>query len=73
MSLDKLKRVIWRLQEKNFKGGKIPIRELRNAIFHECGTDVRTIKNNMALLMELGWLRRATRYSFYITDEFKNA
>lgn len=72
MSIDQLKRVIWRLQEKGFTS-KIPIAELRKVIMYECGTDERTIETNISKLMELGWLKRRTRYSLYIQDEFKNA
>ena len=72
MSIDKLKRIIWRLQEKGFND-RVPIAELRKSIIYECGTDERTILNNIQKLMELKWLKRRTRYSLYIQDEFKNA
>lgn len=72
MSLDKLKRVIWRLQDKGIEK-RFSIMQLRRAIMDECGTDERTLNINMARLVELGWIKRETRYTFHMQEEFNNA
>ena len=58
MSIDKLKRVIWRLEESSSCDDKLPERMLRNAIMQEIGTNEVTIKNNIGKLVELGWIKR---------------
>ena len=72
MTIDQLKRVIWRLQEKGLQE-RITRKQVRIAIMYECGTDPRTIDRNIQLLIELGWLKRTSRYILCIQDEFKNA
>lgn len=68
---DKLKRVIWRLQEQNpaNKDNRYSLHQLRRCIMFECGTNFRTIEVNIASLLELRWLKRINRYSFKITGE----
>ena len=57
MSIDKLKRVIWRLQEmKTATPGVYNNKQIRLAIMEECGTDERTIRTTINKLAELGML-----------------
>ncbi len=71
MSVDKLKRVIWRLEEKSGyqRGQVITMSELRSAIMFECGTYKTTIQDNIKTLIELGWLKRESRHVFIVKDE----
>jgi len=52
--IERLKRVIWRLQEnpKEWYTRK----EIELAIMYECGTDPRTQDNNFNSLKKLGWI-----------------
>ena len=60
MTIDKLKRVIWRLQEiKPAKPGLYTNKEVRLAILEECGTDERTIDNTIKKLAELKMIKAA--------------
>jgi len=70
MSTDSLKRVIWRLQElRVIPDGIYTLSEIELAIMKECGTDPRTIKNNIANLIKLKWIKRINRYNFKIVME----
>ena len=51
MSLDKLKRVVWRLREN--KQPELELSHLREAIMQEIGTDDRTINWAIMKLLEL--------------------
>ena len=54
MTIEKLKRVIWRLQEmQTNEPGVYNNKQIRLAIMEELGTDERTIKVNLARLTEL--------------------
>jgi len=68
MSVDKLKRVLWRLREKGI-ADRLPLIELERAIMRECGTTPITISRNIKALIKLGWIRRSSRYVLYITAE----
>ena len=52
MTIDKLKRVLWRLQEME-KSGLYTANQIRRAIMEECGTDERTLSVNLKRLTEL--------------------
>ena len=57
MTIDRLKRVVWRLQEMIPEQlGLITQKELRLAIMEECGTDERTIADAIRKLIELKML-----------------
>lgn len=57
MTQDKLKRVIWRLQEMKTDEPKCYThKQIRLAIMEELGTDERTIKTNIDKLRELKML-----------------
>ena len=59
MTLDKFKRVIWRLQEMDtHKPDIYTNKQIRLAIMEEIGTDERTISVTMKKMIELGWLTR---------------
>lgn len=58
MTLDKLKRVMWRLQEMQ-PGRVYTHSQIRRAIMEEMGTDDRTIKTAMKRLTELKMLTPA--------------
>jgi len=58
MTLDKLKRVIWRLTEmKPNEHGLYTRKQIRRAIFEEIGLDERTVRKTIRLLRELGWIK----------------
>lgn len=68
MSIQKLKRVMWRLREMN-KGNRIlHTSMLRKAIMLEIGTDEVTIKRNIQKLKELEWIDQRTRHIFHVED-----
>ena len=61
MTIDRLKRVIWRLQEmKTSEAGIYTNKEIRLAIMEECGTDERTIDAEIKKLTELKMLEKAS-------------
>lgn len=60
MGIDKLKRVIWRLRE--MKTDELDVyteKQIRLAVMEECGTDRRTIRENIATMRELNLLASA--------------
>lgn len=64
MSVDHLKRVMWRLEGLN--KGKVSKLELQRAIMRECGTSPKTYYNNKQALIVLGWIKTEKR-GFRIT------
>ena len=75
MSIEKLQRVIWRLQEIKPKYRKdgvtrtIFMSEIRKAIMYEIGTDERTIRLTLNKLKELKWIKRYTRHGYELHAE----
>lgn len=67
MSIEKLKRVMWRIMELN--RDPLLMTHLRKAIMFECGTDERTITHCISKLSELGWIKRKSRHSWYVTNQ----
>ena len=67
MSIQKLERVLWRIrkQQKN----KYLWKDLRKAIMHEIGTDIRTYNNNKRALKDLEWIKTHKRHKFTLTDK----
>ena len=63
MSAEKLRRVIWRLREKN-KSGTYGFVEVRAAIYEEIGTDRRTLKVNLEALINIMYLKRLNRWQY---------
>jgi len=72
MSIDKLKRIMWRLRETTTThtircsngNHKYTLPEVRLAIIQEIGGDIRTIKKYIALLKEVKQLKRIHRHYF---------
>jgi|TARA_R100000501_G_scaffold1770_1_gene4798 hypothetical protein len=62
MTIDKYRRVIWRLEELG--KSKVKLKELRLAMMKEIGTDERTIKNNLAKMIELKYIKRLGMWDF---------
>jgi hypothetical protein len=64
MTIDKLRRVVWRLQELHTP--RFSLADLRKAVMYECGTDERTIKANIKKLKELEFIhcRNGRCYEF---------
>lgn len=59
MSLEKFKRVAWRLQEMKSIAGVYTNKQIRLAIMEEIGTDERTIDVTIKKMKELGILKAA--------------
>jgi hypothetical protein len=68
MTLDKLKRVMQRIRERNLGKDRVKRFEVERAIMFECGTDSRTYKKHRTTLLELGWLRSDRGNHFRLTD-----
>ena len=69
MSIEKLKRVLWRLRERN-PGIIHPTNlELQRAIILEIGTDIRTYKKNRQILIKLGWIKFYSTKHITLTDK----
>ena len=67
MTIEKYRRVIWRLEEvlaKAPKGHEITLKGLRRAIMLEIGTDDRTIAKNMEKMIELKYIKRTNMWRF---------
>ena len=62
MSTEPLKRIMWRLREKNFK--PLHLKDIKDAIYEEVGLDDRTIDKYIRLLTEKGLIKRKSRYVF---------
>ena len=58
MTIDRLKRVLWRLKEIE-PSGLYDQKQVRLAIMEESGTDERTIKNTINKMIELKLLLKA--------------
>ena len=69
MTVEKLKRVMWRLRSKCPDDDRPKWIELKRAIMHECGTDPKTYKHNRKALMELGWVKTYTGKRLKLTGE----
>jgi len=68
-NIDRLKRVIWRLNEKYPQGATVSYKDVRRAIMFEIGTSIECTRRNIKCLKELGWLKRINRFQFIVTDE----
>lgn len=68
MSVERLKRVIWRIQEwkkeKCFKE-----KDLRRAIMLECGTHEFTIRANKKHMLELKLIGRIQKGTYAVKDD----
>lgn len=68
MTIDKLKRVMWRLRAKNPDVKRPTYAMLERAIMHECGTSRMTYFANKSALTKLGWIRAFNRVRFTLTN-----
>jgi len=68
MSVERLKRVLWRIQEWK-KAECFKEKDLRRAIMIECGTHVTTIKANKKLLLELKMIGRIQKGTYNLRED----
>lgn len=57
MTVEKLKRVMWRVRSKDPRADKVPIWTLKRAIMIECGTSPSTVQINKMAMVRLGWIK----------------
>ncbi len=58
MTIDRFKRVLWRLREIKQANNTYNHKQIRIAIMQEIGTDERTITASIKTMVELGMLKR---------------
>jgi len=63
MTIDSLKRIMWRLREKN-DTKRYALTEVECAIYNEIGLDARTVKKYIKILKKMKQLKRINRYEF---------
>lgn len=69
MSIENLKRVMWRLR-KRFPATKIvKNNELRKCIEIDCGTDPSTWRHNRAVLIRQGWIKTYKHSKIVLTGK----
>lgn len=68
MSIERLKRVLWRIQEWN-KAQYFTEHDLRRAIMLECGTHEFTITRNKKTLIELKMIKRTANSVYEIVND----
>ncbi|MEA1877250.1 MAG: hypothetical protein U9N86_10335 [Bacteroidota bacterium] len=66
MSIDKLKRIIWRLREQYGDERVYKLKDVRKAIMYEVGIDDRTLSKYTKKLKEAGLIERISRW--YLKD-----
>ena len=69
MSVEKLKRVLWRLRVITGDNSHPYNSELKKAILYECGTDPKTFRNNRKALKDLGWIKPYNKKRITLTDK----
>ena len=69
MTVEKLRRVLWRVRERNPGNAKPTNLELRRGIMLEIGTDPRTYTVNRKALLKLGWIRIYNKSRVQLTGE----
>jgi len=65
MSIDKLKRIMWRLREKHEGVTRYTLRDVEEAIMMEVGLDKRTTTKYIALLITMHKLKRSRWWHFH--------
>ena len=68
MTVETLKRVMWRLRAHQPDSRRRTNAALQQAIMHEVGTDPRTYKTNRRALVKLGWITTHKSY-VWLTDK----
>jgi len=66
--VEKLKRVMWRLEENHKNKKYITKKDVELEIIKECGIDPRTIKNNLNVLKKLKWIK-CNKKMYYLGGE----
>lgn len=69
MTIESLKRVMWRVRKRNPDVKRPTNHDLRIAIMHECGTHPQTYRTNRKALINLGWIRSFNSKRFELTDK----
>ena len=68
MPIETLKRIMWRIREKQSKSDIAPnvlcLKQITDAIYEEVGIDDRTVKKYIKLLIDKGLLKRTSRFIF---------
>ena len=59
MTIEKLKRVIWRLKEINAPDNIYTSNQIRRAIMDEIGIDERTLKRTISVMIEYKMIKHA--------------
>ena len=67
MSIESLKRVMWRLRKRFPNQRYILNNELRKVIEVECGTSPITYKHNRAVLIRQGWIKTYKKHRIELT------
>ena len=68
MSVERLKRVIWRIQEWK-KAECFKEKDLRRSIMLECGTSDNTIRENKKRLLELKMIGRIQKGTYNLRED----
>ena len=69
MSIESLKRVMWRLRKRFPDADRVTNNELRKVIEIECGTDPRTYRVNRAVMIRQGWIKSYGKKCIYMTNK----
>ena len=69
MSVEKLRRVLWRLRSTKPGKNTFTNAELERSIMYECGTSYQTRDRNRAALKKLQWIRSKTRNYVILTGK----
>jgi len=70
MSIEKLKRVLWKLRSGQPDRKRFRVLELERAIMMVCGTSKATYRENKRALVKLGWIQ-SHKHHVILTDEGK--
>lgn len=68
MTIEKLKRIMWRIRSRNKDKVYITRHEVEKAIFLEAGIWPETVRYNRQALIKLGWLK-TRKQKYEITDK----
>lgn len=68
MTIESLRRVMWRLRKLSKGNDKPSIAMLEKAIIIECGTAIMTYRRNKQCLIKLGWLRQYNKSRMRMTN-----
>ena len=69
MTVEKLRRVLWRVRERHGNTDPVTNYELRRAVMLEIGTDPRTYTVTRQALVKLGWIKSYSKTKVVLTNE----